>query len=106
MAALSRTHAPPLAREMLSLFQMDVDGERIMVIEFFEDTQIYQGSKMTHFKKVKDATGIEYRDMLFFDDEARNKEVEKLGVVMQLVRDGMSWKEFNEGVRNWRRINL
>ncbi|KEP46820.1 acid phosphatase [Rhizoctonia solani 123E] len=28
--------------------------------------------------------------MLFFDDEHRNKEVESLGVTMQLVRDGMS----------------
>ena len=41
--------------------------------------------------------------MLFFDDESRNRNVEELGVVMWLVRDGLTRQEVDEGVREWRR---
>lgn len=44
-----------------------------------------------------------YEDMLFFDDEARNRNVEALGVVMLLVENGVSAAEVDEGVREWRR---
>jgi magnesium-dependent phosphatase 1 len=43
--------------------------------------------------------------MLFFDDESRNKNVESLGVIMWLVRDGVTWKELEEGVKSWRKRN-
>ena len=43
--------------------------------------------------------------MLFFDDEMRNRNVEALGVVMCLVRDGVSWGEVERGIREWRRRN-
>ena len=43
--------------------------------------------------------------MLFFDDESRNRDVEGLGVVMWLVRDGVTRNEVDEGVRSWRRKN-
>lgn len=39
------------------------------------------GSKLRHFKSIHKKTGIAYADMLFFDDESRNKEVEQLGYV-------------------------
>lgn len=41
--------------------------------------------------------------MLFFDDESRNKNVEVLGVVMQLVRDGVSMDVIDKGVQSWRK---
>ncbi len=41
--------------------------------------------------------------MLFFDDEARNKNVEELGVVMYLVKDGVTRDVIDRGVREWRR---
>ena len=41
--------------------------------------------------------------MLFFDDEARNRNVEELGVVMYLVRDGVTRDVVDRGVREWRR---
>ena len=41
--------------------------------------------------------------MLFFDDEPRNRDVQdRLGVLMILVRDGVSSREFDRGVRLWR----
>lgn len=41
--------------------------------------------------------------MLFFDNEARNRNVESLGVVMLLVENGVSALEVDEGIREWRR---
>lgn len=50
-------------------------------------------------------TQVPYEEMLFFDDEARNKNVEELGVVMQLVRDGVTRGEVDRGVQAWRKRN-
>lgn len=74
-------------------------------IEYFDYLQIYPGSKTTHFERIQRETGIQYEDMLFFDDESRNKNVEVLGVVMQLVRDGVTREEVDAGVRSWRKRN-
>ena len=41
--------------------------------------------------------------MLFFDDEARNRNVEELGVTMYLVRDGVTADVVDRGVREWRK---
>lgn len=41
--------------------------------------------------------------MLFFDDESRNKNVEVLGVTMQLIKDGVTINEIDNGVRSWRK---
>lgn len=65
--------------------------------------EIYPGSKIKHFESLQKKTGIRYEDMLFFDDESRNQETEKLGITMKLVRDGMTWVEVEKGVEEWRR---
>ena len=42
--------------------------------------------------------------MLFFDDEARNAEVESLGVTFVLIgEDGLTKSSFEEGLEEWRR---
>ena len=61
------------------------------------------GSKTAHFTRLQKQTGLSYDEMLFFDDEARNKNVEELGVVMYLVRDGVTRDVVDRGVREWRR---
>lgn len=72
-------------------------------IEFFDHLEIYPGSKLRHFEKLQKATGLQYEEMLFFDDEKRNWEVEKLGVTMCWVPDGVNMKTFDEGVKEWRK---
>jgi magnesium-dependent phosphatase 1 len=100
VGAASRTSAPDL---MLRLLQLpDAEGKKRKAIEFFDHMEIYPGSKITHFVKLQKATGLRYEDMLFFDDESRNKNVESLGVHMHLVRDGVSKAEINAGVKAWR----
>ncbi|KAB2579328.1 HAD-superfamily phosphatase subfamily IIIC [Lasiodiplodia theobromae] len=117
IAAASRTHAPELGREMLSLLRVSTGsgseetkggaggGSTEKAISFFDYLQIFPGSKTTHFAKIHEASGIEYEDMLFFDDEARNRNVETLGVVMLLVRDGVTRDEVDRGVELWRKRN-
>lgn len=105
IGAASRTHAPDLGREMLRLLKIpksdSSDSQR--AIDYFDYLQIYPGSKTTHFERIHRDSGIAYEEMLFFDDESRNKNVEVLGVVMQLVRDGVNVKMVDNGVRSWRK---
>ncbi|CAL3967163.1 hypothetical protein PZA11_003557 [Diplocarpon coronariae] len=104
VAAASRTSAPELGREMLRLLHVaDAEGTKKKAIEFFDHLEIYPGSKITHFKQLQKATGLKYEDMLFFDDESRNRNVESLGVTMYLVRDGVSRAELERGIGDWRR---
>ncbi|KJX95424.1 magnesium-dependent phosphatase-1 like protein [Zymoseptoria brevis] len=109
LGAASRTSAPELARSLLSLLRIPdgEDGETTnrTAKSVFDYMEIYPGSKITHFKALQRKSGIAYEEMLFFDDESRNKNVEELGVVMKLVRDGVTVKEIDEGVELWRERN-
>ncbi|KAI1360853.1 magnesium-dependent phosphatase [Xylaria arbuscula] len=73
-------------------------------IDFFDaGLEIYPSSKIRHFEALHKRTGIPYTEMLFFDDESRNRDTETLGVTMWLVRDGTTWAEVESGIREWRR---
>ncbi|KAH5581710.1 hypothetical protein HBI24_130300 [Parastagonospora nodorum] len=103
IAAASRTSAPDLGRELLKLLKIPNSiGSSGRAIDYFDHLQIYPGSKTTHFTRIHRDSGIEYDEMLFFDDESRNKNVETLGVTMWLVKDGVTRKEIDDGVRSWR----
>ena len=85
-------------------------GEKELKAEaYFTHPQIFPGSKVAHFQKIQNATRtagkeVAFADMLFFDDEARNRNVEsELGVTFCLVRDGVSRGEIDRGVNEWRR---
>ncbi|CAN8103216.1 unnamed protein product [Discula destructiva] len=121
----SRTCAPDLAREMLKLLHIPDHGKssrksisgggggggsgvgtRKAIEAFDAGLQIYPGCKITHMQKLlKDNSSAVggYDEILFFDDESRNRDTESLGVTMWLVRDGVSWGEIEAGVREWRR---
>ncbi|KAG8795776.1 hypothetical protein FRC12_009783 [Ceratobasidium sp. 428] len=107
VAACSRTSATDEARQLLTLLLLPAPppasaGSK-RAIDFFDTLEIYPGSKIRHFKALHKKTGIPYHEMLFFDDEWRNKEVESLGVTMQHIRDGMNWKYFEQGLEAWRK---
>ncbi|OBT39230.1 hypothetical protein VE00_09930 [Pseudogymnoascus sp. WSF 3629] len=78
-------------------------GKARKAIEFFGHMEIYPGSKKKHFARLRETTGVEFGEMLFFDDEKRNREVEELGVTMWWVPDGLDGGEFERGVGEWRR---
>lgn len=114
IGAASRTSAPTLARRMLDLLTIpatssDVAGGSAEMsrkaVSLFDHMEIYPGSKIAHFKSLAKKSGLPYEEMLFFDDESRNKNVEELGVVMHLVRDGVTREEVDRGIASWRSRN-
>lgn len=97
----SRTSAPALARTALRLLHIDA---KVANLFFDPDAiEIYPGSKLTHFRKLHEKTGIPYDEMVFFDDESRNREVSKLGVTFVLVPEGVNRSIFNRGLEDWRK---
>lgn len=119
LAVASKSPVGDLCREVLKLLRLppapavpgaDGGGEAVnkggpkRVIDAFDaGLEIYEGTKLRHFEVIQKRTGIPFRDMLFFDDERPNLEVESLGVTMRLVRDGLTWEEFEAGIWQWRR---
>ncbi|KAF8907752.1 magnesium-dependent phosphatase-1 [Mucidula mucida] len=110
VAAASRTSAPKLARQCLSLLLIPPketeDARPKKAADYFHQAEIYPGSKLTHFKQLHEKTGIPYSEMLFFDDEHRNREVEALGVTFCLVPNGVNHNVFEQGLAMWRKRNL
>ena len=75
-------------------------------LDYFEFIQIFPANKTQHFSRIHQSSGFAYEEMLFFDDEARNRNVEtELGVTFCLVRDGMTLDEVDRGVWAWRKRN-
>lgn len=104
LAVASRTCAPSLARDLLKMLHLP-GGQKSHEAFTSGGMEIYPGSKIKHMESIHKRTGIAYEDMLFFDDESRNMETEKLGVTMKLVRDGVTWDEVERGVELWRKRN-
>ncbi|ERF75774.1 hypothetical protein EPUS_01604 [Endocarpon pusillum Z07020] len=81
----------------------------LKALEYFAHLQIFPGSKTAHFEKIQEGSQkagdeVAFADMLFFDDEARNRNVEvELGVTFWLVRDGVTREEVDKGVWEWRK---
>ncbi|KAL2165029.1 hypothetical protein VTH06DRAFT_325 [Thermothelomyces fergusii] len=99
---------PPLPPSLLSSSLSSSGGDRggggpKRVIDVFDaGLEIYEGTKLRHFQAISERTGIPYSQMLFFDDERPNLEVERLGVTMRLIRDGITWEELEKGIMQWR----
>ena len=116
-AVASRTSAPTLAKNLLKILHLpaqaaEAPGDerskpavnaRKAIDAFDAGMEIYPSCKIKHFEAIHKRTGVRYEDMLFFDDEARNRDTETLGVTMYLVRDGVTWSEVEKGVKEWRR---
>lgn len=80
------------------------NNRSVRALEYFDYIQIFPSTKTQHFSRIHQASGIEYEDMIFFDDESRNINVQtELGVSFCLVRDGTTKEEVDRGVWDWRR---
>lgn len=84
IAVASRTNKPEWARQLLQLFDID---------KYFDIKEIYPGSKIIHLKRIQEQVDCPFDQMVFFDDEERNiKDVESLGVISILVKNGITLK--------------
>lgn len=94
MALASRTEQPGWARELV---------DRLGISDRFRLAEIYPSSKLKHFAALRDASELDYDEMLFFDDETRNiVEVQTLGVTAFHVTHGISFQVFEDGIERWR----
>ncbi|KAJ8092064.1 hypothetical protein PM082_024304 [Marasmius tenuissimus] len=111
IAVASRSTTPALARQALELLLVPpsletgahASSEFGQAIDFFEQLEIYPDSKLTHFRRIHEETGVSYDKMLFFDDEYRNQETELLGVTFCLVSGQMDLNTFERGLADWRK---
>ncbi|KAK4877335.1 hypothetical protein RN001_009841 [Aquatica leii] len=70
--------------------------------KYFTYKEIYPGKKTTHFANFRKQSGIQYKDMLFFDDENRNiKDLKGEGVTSILVQDGVTEKVVENGLKEY-----
>ena len=86
----SRTTQPGWAKELLELLGLHAR---------FEWDEIYPSSKVRHFNRLQEATGLAFTEMLFFDDEQRNiEEVGAMGVEAIHVPSGFHSGLLEEGL--------
>ncbi|KAJ1481504.1 magnesium-dependent phosphatase-1 [Baffinella frigidus] len=105
VAAASSTTEPEFARKCLSLLQVE-PGVRVNEVITF--TEIYNSNKSKHFAKLKASTGVDYSEMIFFDDCSYGDncgDVERgcPGVIAIRTPDGMTGDKWREGLAKFAR---
>eukprot|EP00931_Biecheleriopsis_adriatica_P053372 TRINITY_DN31229_c0_g2_i1.p1 TRINITY_DN31229_c0_g2~~TRINITY_DN31229_c0_g2_i1.p1 ORF type:complete len:180 (-),score=30.50 TRINITY_DN31229_c0_g2_i1:268-807(-) len=96
----SKCDIPEWGRECLQKFivqdgvsMWDIAGGGALV-------EIAFSNKQEHIKRLKAKTGIDFHDMLFFDDQHGNiRNVAALGVTSVLTPDGVTADAWAEGLR-------
>lgn len=102
VAYASRTECGEWAEECLRLLSVPGPGGqgKVSLWDAAAHKEIYEGSKVQHFEALQRKTGLEYDEMLFFDNERWNiTEVGRLGVRCMYTPGGMTEEHWAEGVR-------
>ncbi|XP_011315302.1 magnesium-dependent phosphatase 1 [Fopius arisanus] len=90
LGVASRTSEIRGAFQLLNLFGWD---------QYFKYKEIYPGCKVSHFNKIREASGVDFEDMIFFDDEDRNiRDLSEVGVLSILVKNGVTDEVVREGL--------
>ncbi|CCD23220.1 Mg-dependent acid phosphatase NDAI_0B01860 [Naumovozyma dairenensis CBS 421] len=99
IVSASRTWAPEIAKQCLRQFKIEYEGQIIPMIELFDDLQWGERSKIGHLKdalvNIYGHNDLKLLKVCLFDDESRNKDVERYGVKFIYVKDskhGPSWQ--------------
>ena len=103
VAIASRSDEPAWARTLLGTFETapDASGATRKLSSMLAPAcvQIHKGSKKTHFAEIREASGVPFDEMVFFDDDPANiRDVGALGVVCQLTPDGVTAAAWEAGL--------
>lgn len=105
VAAASRTPTPDVARAFLKKTGLDAKFDNTQLIPAADGFESHSAQKdKLHLPNIKAATGLDYSEMLFFDDESGNvHKVQRLGVCSVLVPTsiGLCCKTFKEGLEKY-----
>ena len=105
-AIASRTDRVELAHQLLGEFK--AGGKRLSEIFSKERTKIFPGSKIAHFTELSRETGIDLKDMIFFDDDARLncREIQQMGVLCLHCPRGLSVDLFRFAINQYDEMKL
>lgn len=93
LGVASRTSEIKGAKQLLDLLDWK---------KYFKYIQIYPGSKVTHFSEIQKLSNVDYKDMIFFDDEQRNiSDLNKVGVLSILVKNGVTHEVIDQGLKKF-----
>lgn len=105
----SRTWAPEIAQEILKIYKVKYNGSLVPLADLFDEFQWGERSKIGHLRDgLKDLYGsndLKSKNICLFDDESRNREVERFGVKFVYVTDpenGPSWKLALSRLPGWK----
>lgn len=97
---------PAWARECLEKIMLQTpSGESVRMGSVFRHNEIYKArSKKEHFIAIHRASGADFEDMAFFDNQMNNiRAVKELGVHCVYTPEGQTHAHFNQGVEAWRK---
>jgi len=101
VAWVSCTDEPSWADECMNKFKTPMD---VPLVERVHEQCIFKDNKRVHFQELKKRTGVEFVDMIFFDNEKYNIEsVSKLGVCSVYCPDGMTRAIWEKGIDLWKK---
>ena len=105
VAAASSTTEPAFASTCLAQTPIDMTGQRKETMaDLIDFRQIYPGRKgRQHFPRLKEESGVEYSNMIFFDDctygdNCREVASQCQGVTCIRTPNGLTEKEFDAGL--------
>ena len=101
-AVSSRTDEPNWAQECMRKFEVGPPGSGLCIKDCIDVEEISKTNKRDHFKRISDATGIAYEEILFFDNERPNcLDVSDLGVSVAYVPDGVTGEAWEESLERF-----
>lgn len=101
-AVASRATATDWAERLLQDFKLD-QGQSVATLLPFRE--IYEGNKRKHLQRIREASGVAYCDMLFFDDYTENLgDAAHLGVMGIHTPRGLTYELWEGGLNAFARL--
>lgn len=93
-AVASRTKSVEWAHDLLKQFGLT---------DFFDYIEIFPGDKSTHFRNLQSQSGVDYKDMIFFDDARDGRygncvPVSELGVLSVHCPNGLDFEQWEKSL--------